>query len=258
MKKVLFVFIFTFCLFIDSAYSQKSEEPELVGTWTIGYEDYQEFIFHKVERFALGYLKENPNAKMVARLCSNDKMSVALANSYGFAYGFPSNAKYFNTPIDRFFFARWSKCADKSEQYWFVPENSSFEYDEIIAAENVEVKRWLATDYDKPNRQAAEKEFADYLKEFIAELKNNPKTEGFIIRNIKMKDRKLREALRQIQNEKIDKTRFQILKKQIYDNYYPEFMTVTISDKKIADNNAASNKSMDVRAKQRLSFHVVC
>jgi hypothetical protein len=230
MKEVLFIFLFVFCLPSNSAYSQKAEEPILVGTWTLGYEDSQEFIFHKVERFALGYLEENPNAKMVARLCSGDKMSVALADSYGFAYNFPNNAKYFNAPIDRFFFARWSKCADKSEQYWFVPENSEFEFDEIIAAGKVEVKRWLATDYDNPNRQAAEKEFADYLKEFIAELENSPKAEGYIIRNINMKDRKLKEALKQIENEKIHKSRFQILRKRIYESYYPEFMTVTIKE----------------------------
>lgn len=178
MNKLLFIFLFVFCVFINSVYSQKPNEPELVGTWTIGYEDYQEFIFHKVERFALGYLKENPNAKMVARLCSNDKMSVALADSYGFAYNFPNNAKYFNAPTDRFFFARWSKCPDKSEQYWFVPENSRFEFDEIIAADKVEVKRWLAIGYDKSSRQEAEQVFANFLKEFIAELKNNPKAEG--------------------------------------------------------------------------------
>lgn len=45
-----------------------------------------------------------------------------------------------------------------------------------------------------------------------------------------MKDRKFKQALKQIQNEKIDKNRFQILKKRIYENYYPEFVTVTIKE----------------------------
>jgi len=70
MKKALFIFLFVFFTFIGFAYSQKLAEPMLVGTWTLGYEDYQEFIYHKVERFAFDYLKENTNAKMVARLCS--------------------------------------------------------------------------------------------------------------------------------------------------------------------------------------------
>ena len=229
MKKVSFIFIFVFCLFINSAHSQKDNEPRLVGTWTIGYEDFQEFIYHKVQVFPY-YLKENPNAKMVARLCSSDKMSVALVNSYGFAYDFPNNAKYFNAPTDRFFFARWSKCPNKSEQYWFVPENSNFEYDEMISAEKVEVNRWLGDYYDNPISQPAENEFAENTKKFIAELKNNPKAEGFVIRNLKTKNSKLRKALQQIQNEKIDKSRFQILKKRIYESYFPEFMTVTIKE----------------------------
>ncbi len=168
MKKVLFIFLFAFCIFIDSAHSQKSEEPRLVGTWTLGFEDYGEFIYHKVEEFAFDYLKENPNAKMIARLCSNEKISVALVNSYGFAYQFSSYAKYFQVPADRFFFARWSKCGSKSEQYWFVPENSSFEYDEMILAEKVRVNRWLVGYYDNPASQAAENEFAENTKEFIA------------------------------------------------------------------------------------------
>jgi len=230
MKKVLFIFLFAFCLFIDSAYSQKSEEPRLVGTWTLGFEDYGEFIYHKVEEFRFSYLKDNPNAKMVARLCSNEKMSVALVSSYGFAFNFPDYGKYLQVPADRFFFARWSKCGSKSEQYWFVPENSKFEYDEMISAEKVQVNRWLGDYYDNPVSQPAENEFAENTKKFIAELKNNPKAEGFIIRNLKMKKSKLKKALQQIQNEKIDKSRFQILRKQIYESRYPEFMTVTIKE----------------------------
>lgn len=230
MKKSVAWFLLALCVFIAPAYSQKAPESVLVGTWTRGYEDYQEFIFHKVEGFALGYLKENPNAKMVARLCSNDKISIALAESDGFAYKFPDNAIHFNAPPDRFFYARWSKCPNRSEQYWFVPENSNFEFDEIIAADKVEVKRWLATDHDKASREAAEKQFVDYLKEFIAELRSNPKAEGFIIRNLNMKERKLKDALKQIQTGKIDQRRVQIVKKRSYPNYYPEFMTVTIQE----------------------------
>ena len=227
MKKVLHIFLFSFCLFVIPTFSQKSE-PKLIGTWTIGYEDYNHFVYDHLYISAISFVEEYPNAKWVIRLCSNEKMSVALVSSYGFAFDFPRNAKNLRLPADKVFFARWSKCPDKSEQYWIVPENSNFEYDEMIAAEKIEVKRWLASSYDKPSRQAAEKEFADYVKEFVAELKNNPKAEGFIIRNLKVNNRKLKEALKQIQNAKIDRSRFQILKKRVYDNYHPEFMTVTV------------------------------
>jgi hypothetical protein len=196
------------CIFV---FPQKLAEPSLVGVWRLGYEDYGEFIYHKVDQFG-SYLKDNPNAKMVARLCSSDDMSRALAGSHGFAY---------TAPVNRMFFARWSKCESKTEEYWFVPENGRLEYDEMIPAEKVRVNRALGSSQD---------EFAQNLKEFITELKNNPQTEGFIIRNIGMSDRKLKEALRQLRNEKVDGKRFQILSKRSYRSYYPEFMTVTISE----------------------------
>ena len=230
MRKVLLIVPFAFCIFVDSAFSQELAEPRLVGTWRLGYEDYGEFIYHKVEEFAFAYLKENPNAKMVARLCSRDKMPVALVGSHGFAFTFPETAKHLGVPADRIFFARWSKCESKSEQYWFVPDNSDFEYDEMILAERVRVHRLLVGYYDNPISQPARREFAKNLKEFIAELKDNPKAEGFIIRNSGMRDRNLKAALQQLRNEKIDKNRFQILRKRVYESYYPEFMTVTIAE----------------------------
>lgn len=251
MRRILFIVPFAVCIFVSSASSQNLAEPKLVGTWRLGYEDYGEFIYHKVEEFAFSYLKGNPNAKMVARLCSRNKMSVALVASHGFAFTFPEYAKSLQVPADRIFLARWSKCGSKSEQYWFVPENSSFEYDELVLAERVRVHRLLVGYYDNPVSQPGKREFAKNLKEFIAELKNNPEAEGFIIRNGGMRNRYLKEALRQLRNEKIDKNRFQILRKRIYESYYPEFMTVAIRN----ENNGASNNGMQrTRATAVLSW----
>jgi hypothetical protein len=182
-----------------------------------------------VEQFA-SYLKDDPNSKMVARLCSSSNMPVALAGSDGFAYEFPGYAEQFQAPPGKIFFARWSKCESKSEQYWFVPENGSLEYDEMIPAEKVRVNRLLVGDFENPNFQPAKIVFAKNVKDFIAELKNNPKTEGFIIRNMGMSDRPLNEALRQLRKEKVGEKRFQILRKRTYRSYYPEFMTVTITE----------------------------
>lgn len=230
MKRVLLVVLFSFCILINSIYPQKLEEPKLVGTWVKENEDYGEFIAHKVEAFAFYDLPKNPKANMVARLCSTEKMSVALVDSVGSAYQLPGYAKYFKAPSDRFFFARWSKCEGKSEQYWIVPEGSKFEYDEMISAEKIEVKR-LIEDYEgSPTSQSAKKEFAENIKEFIAELKNNPKAEGFIIRNFKTDKHRVKEALKRIQKENIDKSRYQIIRKRIYETHYPEFMTVTIKE----------------------------
>jgi hypothetical protein len=224
MKTFLFI-----CIFVNSVIPQQPAAPRLVGTWKLGYEDYREFIYHRVEYFA-SYLKENPNAKMVARLCSSGNMPVALAASHGFAYAFPETTENFQVSADRVFFARWSKCESKSEQYWFVPENSGIEYDEMIAAERVRVKRLLVGYYGNPVSQPAKSEFARNLKEFIAELKNNPKSEGFIIRNTGMSNRSLKEVLRQLRREKVEEKRLQILTKRSYRSYYPEFMTVTITE----------------------------
>lgn len=226
--KVLVVGLFACCIFVSSAFSQKLAEPRLLGTWKLGYEDYGEFIYHRVETFA-SYLKENPNAKMVARLCSSDKMSLALAGSHGAAFSMPEQAKQLQLPANKILIARWSKCESKTEQYWVVPENSNLEYDEVILAERVQVNRWLVGYSDNRISQPAEREFANNLNAFIAELKSNPKAEGFLIRNYVSRSRNLKVALKRLRDEEIDENRFQILRKQIY-SYYPEFMTVSITE----------------------------
>jgi hypothetical protein len=111
-----------------------------------------------------------------------------------------------------------------------VPQNSKFEYDEMISAERVRVNRSLVGYDEHPTSQPATAEFARILKEFIAELKNNPKTQGFIIRNTGVSNRNIEDVLRQVRSEKVEETRFQIVRKQIYKSYYPEFMTVTITE----------------------------
>ena len=228
MRIIVFIPL-ALCISLNSAFAQKLAEPRLLGTWRPGNEDYGEFLYHRVEQFA-SYLKDDPNGKMVARLCSSSNMPLALASSDGFAYSFPGYAEQFQAPPGNIFFARWSKCESKSEQYWFVPENGSLEYDEMIPAEKVRVNRLLVGDFENPNFQPAKIVFAKNVKDFIAELKNNPKTEGFIIRNMGMSDRSLNDALRQLRKEKVGEKRFQILRKRTYRSYYPEFMTVTITE----------------------------
>jgi len=226
MRRILITL--ALCIFVASVFAQQSTKPKLVGTWRLGYEDYGEFIYHRVEAFAFFYLKENPNAKMVARLCSKDKMPAALAASSGAAYVLPEQAKNLQASPDRMFIARWSRCESKTEQYWFVPANSSLEYDEMIPDERVRVNRLLVGYYDNPISQPAKTEFARKLAEFIAELKNNPQTEGFIIRNNGISKRQLEAVLQRLRQGQI--SRYQIVRKRGYSSYYPEFMTVTITE----------------------------
>ena len=228
MKTLILI---TILVFTNTVFAQKLSEPKLLGTWGMGFEDYQEFIYHKIEAVKFSYLKDNPNGKVIARICSkHEKMSLALVDSVGFAYNLPSRTNYFQIPTDKVFFARYSKCGNKSEQYWFVPENTSLNYDEIILANRIKVNRLLSIQYKNPDSSEATKEFIDNTQKFIEQLKNNPKAEGFIILNIRTKKRYLQKALHQIQQEKLDKTRFQILRKKIYQTNFPEFMTVSVDE----------------------------
>lgn len=228
-KAVKLVFtLIAICGFIDFAFSQKLSEPKLVGTWSGG-EDFGEFIFHKTEELNY-YLKENPNGKIIARLCSKDKMSLALVSSIGFAFNFPWYADGQKVPSENVFFARYSKCNDKTEQYWFAPENTSIDYDEIILAKKVGVTRLLGDNYEKPNSAEAKKDFAKNTKQFIEELKNNSKAQGFVIRNLKTKSNYFQQASKQIQKEKIDKSRIRFIRKNSYETNFPEFMIVTVDE----------------------------
>jgi hypothetical protein len=219
MKTLILI---TILVFTNTVFAQTLSEPKLLGTWRLEFYDFDEFIYHKIEAVKFSYLKDNPNGKVIARICSKHKtMPQALIDSVGFAFSFPGHTKYFQIPNDKVFFARYSKCGNKSEQYWFVPENTTLDYDEIILAEKVKVNRYSSE---------ARKEFTDNTKKFIEELKNNPKAEGFIILNIQTKNRYLQKALQQIQKEKIDKSRFQILRKKIYQTNLPEFMTVSVDE----------------------------
>jgi hypothetical protein len=164
----------------------------------------------------------------VAKVCSKEKMPLALVSSNGFAYQFLSRTRNEAIPDKQVYLARSTKCREKTEQFWFVPENAPLDYEEIILAQKVNVKRLLGDFYDNPDSRLARKEFADNIKKFIEELKNNPKAEGFIIRNIKTKAVYLKKALQQIQKERIDRNRVQTLKKKIYESNFPEFITISV------------------------------
>lgn len=230
MRRVLLVALLGVCVFVNFAHAQRLTEPKLVGTWWLGNEDYNEFIYHRMEVVALYDLKENPDAKMVARLCSKSKMSVALVSSPGFAYTLREYAERFEAPAGRIFFARWGKCDGRAEEYWVVPGKSRFEYDELTPIESVRVGRWLVGYYEDPSSRAAQAEFASNLSEFVAELKSDPRAEGFVISNVGTRGRGLREALRRLRAEKLGAGRFRVVKKRGYTSYHPEFMTVTVTD----------------------------
>lgn len=224
MKIIYTILLFTFFGFFTIASAQKLNEPKLVGSW-VGGEDFGEFIFHKTEELNY-YLNENPKGKIIVRICSNDAMPLALVSSVGFAPNFPFYAKIFNIPLDKVYYSNFSKCLPKREQYWFVPENSYLQYDEIITADKIQFSRFIENYHENYKSTEAKKEFNNNVQSFIAELKKNPQSDGFIILNLKTQKIYSNQVLKLIKKEKIDLKRIRIVKKKQYETYYPEFMTV--------------------------------
>lgn len=96
MKTLILI---TILVFTNTVFAQKLNEPKLLGTWRLEFEDFGEFIYHKVEEIKFSYLKDNPNGKVIARICSKHKtMSLALVDSVGFAFNLPNHTKYFQIP----------------------------------------------------------------------------------------------------------------------------------------------------------------
>jgi hypothetical protein len=216
------------CLLASPYFSQKLNEPELVGRWSWG-EDFGEFIFHRVQLLNY-YLKENPNGRIVARICSKQRMPVALVSTRGFAFQFLNDTRSQGVPDEKVYLARTSKCGGNIEQYWFVPENSNFQYDEIFLADKIPVTRLLIGYYEDAESKAAKKEFANNIKQFIEELKSNPDAQGFIVGvwNNKFVSRNIQKTLQQIKKDKDISRRTKIIRKKGFYTHYPELITVTI------------------------------
>ena len=229
LSKILIAVFFIFGIFNITAFSQKISEAEMVGVWkkVEGGGDFGEFIYHRTERLKY-YLDDNPNGRIFARLCSKDKFPLAFIESYGFAYQFRNSSYIFKIPSEKIFFVRSSKCADRTEEYWFIPPNKSIQYDEIIPAENIDFTRLLGEYYEKSEYKKARNEFTENLKTFIEALKTDPQAQGFVIRNQKTKNKYFQKALQNLIKENISKDRFQLVMKNIYPSDFPEFMIVSM------------------------------
>ncbi len=234
MKKNLLITIGIIFTLVSSTFAQKLTEPKLIGTWQGG-EDFGEFIYHKIEEIKFSYLEDYPKGKIVARICSNNKLPVALASSVGYAQNLLTHTQYFKIPSNQIYLARSAKCIGNTktkysfEQYWFIPEDKTLDTDEIVPIDNVRVERLLVDDYNEKTK-TTKTQFADLTKEFINKLKNSSKAQGFIIStsNNKNVNRNIKKATEQLSMENINSNRFQIIKKETYESYYPEFMIITI------------------------------
>jgi len=225
---VFFVSILLLAL-VWSGIAQDKSQPELLGTWHYRNEDFSEFVYHKLEFVKYEYLEKGRNGIVIARICSSDPFPRAFVTSWGFAFSLPEYAGYLKIPADKIYFATYSRCGRRSEQYWFVPDNAVLDYDEKISSEQVEIRRWLNGYRDKPTSEDADAESFRNTRQFVIALKSNARAEGFIVLNSGVRQSKLNTAMRHIRRTGIDKERFRIVRKRAYQSYYPEFMVITIN-----------------------------
>ncbi|HQU81760.1 MAG TPA: hypothetical protein PKY59_01460 [Pyrinomonadaceae bacterium] len=227
MNRLLSLILLMFLLFTSLSFSQKLTAPKSVGTWKGGGGDFQEFIIHRTETLKY-YLDEDPNGRIFARICSKNKFPLAIIESGGSALLFFNFINLLEVPIEKVFFVRSSKCLARSEEYWFIPENKTLEYEEILRADKIKLTRLIEDYHENDASKEARAEFAENLTRFVEMMKADEKLQGFVIRGKKQKY--LTETLRRLKKEKIGENRFKIIIKRGYSTYYPEFMTASLSD----------------------------
>lgn len=145
--------------------AQDLNKPKLIATWSYsGGGDYLEFLDNTVGEIFSNYSK-NSNSKTVAVICSKDDLPTALVSSVGFPLYFFDATQRWQIPAEKVYLARSAKCSGKTQkvtdQYWFVPENSNLENDEIILAKNISHERWSVGYYKNYESQKAGNESAN-------------------------------------------------------------------------------------------------
>ena len=215
MQKIFILFTL-FLGFQSFVAAQKLEEPHLLGVWIAG-EDPSEFLLHRVMEYSEALLKDNPEGKLLIRICSSDNFSAAFIKS-------PLNplaASNYNrfgriiVPYEKIYIANSSRCHRQSKfivnEYWFTHDTNTLEYEEIYSVKNIYNKTFTVDDYDfNPNKRrnttAEKKQFESNVNDFVNELKANPKAEGFIVHNSKNKtmNRNIEKVTLFLQKEKIN------------------------------------------------------
>jgi len=197
MKRIILFITITAGIF-STVSAQKLTELKHLGNWIAG-EDPSEFLLHSVMEYSQTLLEENPEGKLIIRICSANEFSTAFIK----APLNPLAASQYNqyrllVPYEKIFIANSSKCFEGLKfvfnEYWFVPKENTLEYEEIFPVNSINYKSFVVDNYDytsdelkEKSLQAQNKDYEDNIGEFILELKNNPKTEGFIVHNSKNK-----------------------------------------------------------------------
>lgn len=257
MKRLVLIFVLILSCNLP-IFSQKLEKPELLGTW-IGGEDPSEFLYHMVLETSLGYLKKNPNGKLIVRICSSDDFSTAFIKAPLNPLVIEGYNFYHLLTPEKIFIARFSDCLFENKyvvnQYWFVPEKNTLEYNEIFPVNNISYKGFSVEDYElgnngytKKSKKRKEKEFSENIANFVRELKNNSKTLGFIVHSSKSKKakRNTEKVITLLEKENISSDRVKTVVKTRLENnssgklimieddgnHFPALVTITVKELK--------------------------
>jgi hypothetical protein len=220
------IFLLLILVSVWTLSAQVVEKPTNIGNWSLG-EDYLEFKYDR-SVFLDTYLKNEPGSAAIIRLCSRSDISTALASSDGGAYQFVEQ-NVFQLPADRIFFATYSGCPNRQEQYWIVPAGATLQTDKLVATGKVRSWRGIEDFEANMKTKAARQEFAEHLSTFVSILGEQPDARGFILLNLGTRKSYVRTVMRALRNAGIDANRVRTIKNYRYRTYYPEFVTITIT-----------------------------
>lgn len=204
---------------------QELNEPLLLGSLDFA-EAPGEFLLHDVMERSEGLLKDNPNGKIVVRICSSENFSTAFIKASVnplAASSYNDFTKRIIVPDEKIFVANSSKCSEKQKfvfnEYWFVPNNLTIDFDEIYNVKNISFQSWWINEYnsEKNKRKSfaeLSKEFNENLNEFVEKLKSDSNVEGFIVfssKNTQIK-RNIQRVYDILKKEKVNSLRIKILK----------------------------------------------
>lgn len=256
MRKVIIIIsvLFLFSLTTDA---QTLKEPKHLGDWIAG-GDASEFLLHSVMEYSQLLLEENPNGKLIIRICSSEDIKTAFVKTSINPLSASDYNKYFLHPIvpyENIYISKYSECAGKSgsvyNQYWFVPEKSIFKYDEIVTVNKINYTKESIEEFDyesnkikRKNYKLLTKEFEKMTEVFVNNLAANPNSKGFIIHNSKSSKIKknIKKVVYKLKENGIKPERYEVIKKPTIDwnekgkayferndkKYFPSFSIIEI------------------------------
>lgn len=208
MRKIttILFFVLTVC---TSIFAQGLKKPLHLGDWIAG-EDPSEFLLHRVMERTERLLEENPNGRLIVRICS----PFEFYGSFVRTTINPLAASNYNqyrliVPSEKIFIALSPNCRRGSvgsndspvfvyNEYWFVPENAEFQYKEIYSVSDIDYRLFESS------------------REFLAFMKTNQSAVGLVVYS--SNNTELRNRVSEMEHKllKIGTDRFKSVRKPVY------------------------------------------